>query len=134
MSKILLNGAALAAVFACAACVYVPTPAQTVTYATPAPVVQSAPQVAQNCREFQQTVNINGQPERAYGLSCQQPDGSWKIVSERPQPAPVPPPVEATSYPVYPAYPYYYGYPRYYGPSISLGFGFGSGGRHWHRR
>jgi surface antigen len=32
------------------------------------------------CREFQQTVTINGQAQRAYGTACKQPDGSWKIV------------------------------------------------------
>jgi surface antigen len=33
------------------------------------------------CREFQQTVNIGGREERAYGTACRQPDGSWKVVS-----------------------------------------------------
>jgi surface antigen len=33
------------------------------------------------CREFQQTVTIGGRTERAYGTACQQPDGSWKIIS-----------------------------------------------------
>ena len=33
------------------------------------------------CREFQQTVNIGGQPQSATGTACRQPDGSWKIVS-----------------------------------------------------
>jgi surface antigen len=32
------------------------------------------------CREFQQTVNIGGRNEQAYGVACQQPDGSWRIV------------------------------------------------------
>jgi len=32
------------------------------------------------CREFQQTVIIDGQSQRAYGTACQQPDGSWRIV------------------------------------------------------
>ena len=32
------------------------------------------------CREFQQTVTINGQAQRAFGTACKQPDGSWKIV------------------------------------------------------
>lgn len=35
----------------------------------------------QYCREFQQTVYIDGEPEQAYGTACRQPDGSWKIVS-----------------------------------------------------
>ncbi len=33
------------------------------------------------CREFQQTVTIDGRTERAYGTACRQSDGSWKIIS-----------------------------------------------------
>jgi surface antigen len=33
------------------------------------------------CREFRQTVTIDGRSEEAYGTACRQPDGSWKIVS-----------------------------------------------------
>ncbi|MGE5190478.1 MAG: RT0821/Lpp0805 family surface protein [Gemmatimonadota bacterium] len=32
------------------------------------------------CREYQQTVIIGGEEQRAYGRACRQPDGSWKIV------------------------------------------------------
>jgi surface antigen len=32
------------------------------------------------CREYQQTVIIEGRKEQAYGRACRQPDGSWKIV------------------------------------------------------
>ena len=32
------------------------------------------------CREFQQTINVGGQPQQGYGTACQQPDGTWKIV------------------------------------------------------
>ena len=35
----------------------------------------------QPCREFQQTVTIDGRTERAYGTACRQSDGSWKIIS-----------------------------------------------------
>jgi surface antigen len=31
------------------------------------------------CREFQQTITIDGQQREGYGTACQQPDGSWKI-------------------------------------------------------
>lgn len=34
----------------------------------------------QPCREFRQTVYIDGEPEQAYGTACRQPDGTWKIV------------------------------------------------------
>jgi len=33
------------------------------------------------CREFQQVVTVGGSKEQAYGVACQQPDGSWEIVS-----------------------------------------------------
>lgn len=34
------------------------------------------------CREFQQTIVVGGQTQSAYGTACQQPDGSWKIISQ----------------------------------------------------
>jgi len=33
------------------------------------------------CREFQQSIIIDGQEQRGYGTACRQPDGSWEIVS-----------------------------------------------------
>jgi surface antigen len=33
------------------------------------------------CREFETQVTVGGQKQSAYGRACQQPDGSWKIVS-----------------------------------------------------
>jgi len=33
------------------------------------------------CREFQQTIVVGGRSEKGFGTACQQPDGSWKIVS-----------------------------------------------------
>ena len=33
------------------------------------------------CREFQQTVQVGGETQSAYGTACRQPDGSWEIVS-----------------------------------------------------
>lgn len=33
------------------------------------------------CREYQQTVIIEGRQEQAYGKACRQPDGSWRIVN-----------------------------------------------------
>ena len=37
-------------------------------------------QTGEYCREFQQTVTIGGREQDAYGIACQQPDGSWRIV------------------------------------------------------
>jgi hypothetical protein len=117
---------------ACGGCVVhqpVPVAAPPSQAAAPAPV-------AQNCREFQNTVIVGGKPQQAYGTTCQQADGSWQI-SSPPEASPpptasaaVPYPVYAP-YPVYPAYPYY-GYPGYYGPSVGVGVGFRFGGHgHW---
>ncbi|MEM7570348.1 MAG: RT0821/Lpp0805 family surface protein, partial [Pseudomonadota bacterium] len=35
----------------------------------------------QYCREYTQTIVVGGQQQDAYGRACQQPDGSWQIVS-----------------------------------------------------
>lgn len=32
------------------------------------------------CREYTQTITVDGWSERAYGTACRQPDGSWQIV------------------------------------------------------
>ncbi len=32
------------------------------------------------CREFQQTITVNGRSESAYGTACREPDGAWRIV------------------------------------------------------
>lgn len=32
------------------------------------------------CREYQTTVTVGGEQQKAYGTACQQPDGSWKVV------------------------------------------------------
>lgn len=41
------------------------------------------------CREFTRDIVIDGQTVQGWGVSCLQPDGSWKISSE-PQVAPAP--------------------------------------------
>lgn len=46
---------------------------------TPQPAYETSS--GQYCREFQQTVTIDGQTQSAYGTACRQPDGSWKIVN-----------------------------------------------------
>jgi surface antigen len=33
------------------------------------------------CREYQQTVTIDGKPQPSYGTACRQPDGSWKVAN-----------------------------------------------------
>lgn len=34
----------------------------------------------QTCREFEQTVTVDGETEIARGTACKQPDGSWQVV------------------------------------------------------
>jgi surface antigen len=38
-------------------------------------------QTGQTCREYQHTVYVGGRAEQAHGTACQQPDGTWRIVS-----------------------------------------------------
>lgn len=33
------------------------------------------------CREFQQKVTVGGKTEEAYATACQNPDGTWEVVS-----------------------------------------------------
>jgi len=35
------------------------------------------------CREFQQEITVGGDRQQGYGTACQNPDGSWQLVSER---------------------------------------------------
>jgi surface antigen len=32
------------------------------------------------CREFQQSITVGGRKDQGYGIACQQPDGTWRIV------------------------------------------------------
>lgn len=34
-----------------------------------------------DCRDFQQTTYVGGQPSTTYGTACRQPDGTWRIVN-----------------------------------------------------
>jgi hypothetical protein len=107
----IVNPAIAALGLVCSGCVVAPPPAP--LYA-PSPVATAAP-ARQDCRAFEQTITVGGKAQKATGTTCQQPDGSWKVVA-RPSEAPPPPPTVA-AYPAYPAYPYpaYY-YPPYYYP------------------
>ena len=37
----------------------------------------------QYCREFEQTVTVGGKTERATGVACRQPDGTWRILDQQ---------------------------------------------------
>ncbi|MDB5406806.1 MAG: hypothetical protein JWL84_1718 [Rhodospirillales bacterium] len=110
---------------ACSGCVVAPPPGP--------PIAMAAPPARppQNCREFQQTITVGGKPQKAYGTSCQQPDGTWKVVGQDGAASQPPPPPPVATYPAYPppppvmAYPAYYPgyyYPPFYG-RVHLGFG-----------
>jgi surface antigen len=34
-----------------------------------------------NCRDYTHTIYIDGQPQKASGTACKQPDGTWRTVS-----------------------------------------------------
>ena len=44
------------------------------------PVRDGTSSTGRYCREYQQTVVINGQQQQAYGQACRQPDGSWELI------------------------------------------------------
>lgn len=56
------------------------------------PVETFQDQHGQYCREYEQTIVIEGREHRAYGTACREPDGSWQIVRSRGQTSPPPPP------------------------------------------
>lgn len=35
------------------------------------------------CREFQQTITVDGREEDGFGTACQEPDGSWRLVPQK---------------------------------------------------
>lgn len=44
------------------------------------PVRDGYTNMGEYCREYQQTILVDGQQEIAYGTACQQADGSWQII------------------------------------------------------
>jgi hypothetical protein len=91
----------------CSGCAVTPPP----VIAMAAPPVDAAPS---NCREFRQTITIGGEAKEAWGTTCRQADGTWKV-SSAPTPPPVPPPqIAAAPVAVYSYYPYAYPPPFYY--------------------
>jgi hypothetical protein len=129
-------GSALLGLVIAGCVVQPPPPPLSYAAAMPPPVAQPAPQAAPApaaCREFQQTVTIGGTPQAAYGTTCQQPDGSWKVV-DAPQAAPasVPAPQpQVAAVPVYPTYAYPYPYPY---PAYTYAPGYYYGGVYFHGR
>jgi surface antigen len=49
-------------------------------YGTYTPTREGRSTSGRYCREYNQTINVGGRQQQAYGQACQQPDGSWQIV------------------------------------------------------
>ena len=76
------------------------------------------------CREYTSTVRVGNRPERAHGVACMQPDGTWEIQPAEQSAAPSPlPPAPVVEYVPYPPPP-----PPFY--SMGVGYGYGPH-RHW---
>lgn len=61
------------------------SPPQPTYVSPPAPAPLAAPMPAQqssDCREYQTTITVAGRQQPAYGVTCRQPDGSWRIVTD----------------------------------------------------
>jgi len=103
------------------------------------------------CREYTRPAMIGGRQVSTYGTACQQPDGTWKIISDnsvpqQPQPGMEPPPMPEylgppvyTTPPQYVAPPVAYYYPApvyapypYYGGGVEIGIGGGWHDGGWH--
>lgn len=54
---------------------------QTGNYGAVTPTRDGYSSSGRYCREYQQTIVVGGKSQSAYGTACQQPDGSWEIVS-----------------------------------------------------
>jgi hypothetical protein len=105
-------------------------------------VAPPPPLLVQNCREFAQTVTVDGKSQTGYGVECPQADGTWQVVAPPVVPPPGTPapsttgatvPYYAVPYPYYSYYPGYYSYypayyPWYYLPTLQFGFGWYGGG------
>lgn len=83
---------------------------------------------ADGCREYSQTVTIDGRPQQVYGRACPQPDGSWRLNPPAAAPASRSDAPERYVVPAYPAY-------GPYGTSMFFGSTFVFSGRqHRHYR
>ena len=88
----------LSLALSCTSCVVVPASS---VATEPPPPHPSAPPAGGHCREYQQTVIIGGQAQQAFGTTCQQADGTWRMIDQAAPPArgatvtPIPPPVSS---------------------------------------
>jgi hypothetical protein len=126
----------VAAAFAIAECVTLPSTANASNASTPPVVSQPEPgHTSPNCHDFITPVMVEGQKRQAVGQMCQQPDGSWLVAQNTPGlplqvytlPAQA---IYVTPYP----YEYYWADPWGYGPPFFAGGFFFSGDRFHHFR
>lgn len=54
---------------------------QSGNHGTITPVKQGKSSSGELCREYQQTIVVEGRAETAYGTACQQADGTWRLVN-----------------------------------------------------
>lgn len=45
------------------------------------PIREGIDATGNQCREFQQSITVDGNVEEAYGVACQSPDGTWQIMA-----------------------------------------------------
>ncbi|MCB1651007.1 MAG: glycine zipper 2TM domain-containing protein [Alphaproteobacteria bacterium] len=50
-------------------------------YGTVTPVRDGTSSYGRYCREYQQTIYVDGQQQTAYGTACKNDDGTWQIVN-----------------------------------------------------
>lgn len=62
--------------------VYAPAPAYGTVQPLPPPASPAYQDGSgQTCREYQTTVQVDGQWQPSYGTACLQPDGTWRVVN-----------------------------------------------------
>ena len=50
-------------------------------YGSYTPVREGTGPQGQLCREYQTTIVVQGRTQQGFGTACQQPDGTWRVVS-----------------------------------------------------
>jgi hypothetical protein len=59
--------------------VYAPAPAYGTVQPLPPPGYPDSS--GRNCREYQTTIQVDGQAQPIHGTACQQPDGTWRMIN-----------------------------------------------------
>ena len=83
------------------------------------------------CREYQQTVTVDGATEVVFGAACRQADGRWEVTDTPVLMGAYGKRGRSYRYPYY-AYRPFYGYPYYWRPYRRYGFGYYPYGHGFH--